>query len=46
MRRTTTAGEMQRRPLREEKSDGKALFLMAVEKGKPGLFEQVTAKIN
>jgi type III restriction enzyme len=33
--------------LREEKSDGKALFLMTViEKGKPGLFEQIVAKIG
>ena len=31
----------------EEKSDGKALFLMTVvEKDKPGLFEQIAAKIN
>ena len=31
----------------EEKSDGKALFLMTVlEKDKPGLSEQIAAKIN
>ena len=31
----------------EEKSNGKAIFLMAVfEKGKPGLFEQIAAKIG
>ena len=31
----------------EEKSDGKAIFLMTVvEKGKPGLFEQIAAKIG
>ena len=31
----------------EEKSGGKALFLMTVlDKGKPGLFEQIAAKIG
>jgi type III restriction enzyme len=31
----------------EQKSDGKALFLMTVvEQGKPGLFEQIAAKIG
>ena len=31
----------------EEKSDGKALFLMTVvERGKPGLFDQIAAKIE
>ena len=31
----------------EEKSDGKALFLMTVvQNGQPGLFEQIAAKIN
>jgi hypothetical protein len=31
----------------EEKSNSKAIFLMTVfEKGKPGLFEQIAAKIR
>ena len=31
----------------EEKSDGRALFLMTVvERGKPGLFEQIAARIQ
>lgn len=31
----------------EEKSSGKAIFLMTVlDKGKPGLFEQIAAKIG
>lgn len=31
----------------EEKSGGKAVFLMTVlDKGKPGLFDQITAKIG